>query len=93
MTTKSTFSRPARHVTGLGGREPRVQGLALPKSVESGNLSFDKAVILRMLAKIFAVGGGSHESSRCGFRRIIESGSRSSLWLAHAGFCPFPGAA
>jgi outer membrane protein assembly factor BamB len=35
-------------VTGLGAREPRVEGLALPKSVESGNLSFSKTGIRRM---------------------------------------------
>ena len=32
-------------VTGLGAREPHVEGLALPISVESGNLSFSKTGI------------------------------------------------
>jgi hypothetical protein len=43
MTTKSAFSAfGAPNVARLGAREPRVEGLALPKSVESGNLSFSK---------------------------------------------------
>jgi len=33
------------NVTGLGAREPDVEGLALPISVESGNLSFSKTGI------------------------------------------------
>jgi len=33
------------NVTGLEAREPRVEELALPKSVESGNLSVNEAVI------------------------------------------------
>jgi Protein of unknown function (DUF4239) len=46
MATKSELSG-ARHadLTGLGAREPRVECMALPKSVESGNLSFSKTGI------------------------------------------------
>jgi hypothetical protein len=33
------------NVTGLGAREPRAEELALPKSVETGNLGLNKAVI------------------------------------------------
>jgi hypothetical protein len=43
------------NVTGLGTREPRVDGLALPKSVESGNLSFSKTGIRWMLAKMLQI--------------------------------------
>jgi hypothetical protein len=44
MPTKSAFFGSRRaEVTGLGAREPRVEGLALPKSVESRNLSVNKA--------------------------------------------------
>jgi hypothetical protein len=41
----------ARHAddTGLGAPEPRVEGLALPKSVASGNLRLNKGVIRWML--------------------------------------------
>jgi hypothetical protein len=35
-------------VTGVVHGSPRVEDLALPKSVESGNLSVNKAVIRRM---------------------------------------------
>jgi hypothetical protein len=35
-------------VTGLAARRARVEELALPKSVESGNLSVNKVVIRRM---------------------------------------------
>jgi hypothetical protein len=45
MTTKSTFSALGANVTGLGAGEPRVEGLALPKSVECGNLNFSKTGI------------------------------------------------
>ena len=38
-------------MTGLGAREPRVEGLALPKSVGSGNLSLSRTGIRWMLAK------------------------------------------
>jgi hypothetical protein len=49
MTTKSAFLAlgaplPPAWVHG----RPRVEELALPKSVESGNLSVNKAVIRRM---------------------------------------------
>src|ERR1700730_3244159 len=39
-------------VTGLGAREPHVEGLALPISVESGNLSFSKTGIRWMLVNL-----------------------------------------
>jgi hypothetical protein len=42
------FGARRTNVTGLNAREPCVEELALPKSVESGNLSSDKAVILWM---------------------------------------------
>jgi hypothetical protein len=51
MTTKSTFSALGANVTGLGAREPRVEGLALPKSVECGNLSFSRTGIRWMSDK------------------------------------------
>ena len=41
MTTKSARA----DVTDLGARESRVEELALPKYVESGNLSVNTAVI------------------------------------------------
>ena len=41
MTTKSALA----DVTGLGAREPRVEDLAMPIYVESGNLSVNTAVI------------------------------------------------
>jgi hypothetical protein len=52
MTTKSAFLAlgaplPPAWVHG----RPRVEELALPKSVESGNLSVNKAVIRRMSDK------------------------------------------
>jgi hypothetical protein len=39
------FGARRANVTGLGAREPRAEELALPKSVERGNLSLNKAVI------------------------------------------------
>jgi hypothetical protein len=39
------------NVTGLGAREPRAEELALPKSVETGNLGLNKAVIRWMSVK------------------------------------------
>jgi hypothetical protein len=39
------FGARRANVTGLGAREPRAEELALPKSVESGNLGLNKAVI------------------------------------------------
>jgi hypothetical protein len=39
------FGARRANVPGLGAREPRAEELALPKSVESGNLGFNKAVI------------------------------------------------
>jgi hypothetical protein len=39
------FGARRADVTGLGAPEPRVEGLALPKSVASGNLHLNKAVI------------------------------------------------
>jgi hypothetical protein len=44
-TVKTAPDARRADVTGLGQREPHVEGLALPKSVESGNLSFSKAGI------------------------------------------------
>jgi hypothetical protein len=41
------------NVTGLGAREPHVEGLALPISVESGNLSFSKTGIRWISVKCF----------------------------------------
>jgi hypothetical protein len=38
------------NVTGLGARKPRAEELALPKSVETGNLGLNKAVIRWMSA-------------------------------------------
>jgi hypothetical protein len=43
MTTKSSTRRT--NVTGLNAREPHAEEWALPKSVESGNLGLNKAVI------------------------------------------------
>jgi hypothetical protein len=46
------YSRARRaNVTGLGAREPRVEGLALPKSVESANLSVSQTGIRWMSDK------------------------------------------
>jgi hypothetical protein len=45
------FGARRANVTGLGAREPRVEGLALPKSVESGKLSFSKTGIRWMSDK------------------------------------------
>ena len=46
MPTKSAASGAQRaNVTGCRAREPDVEGLALPHSVEGGDLSFNKAVI------------------------------------------------
>jgi len=45
MTTKSALSALGANVTGLGAREPRVEGVALPKSSESGNLSLNQVGI------------------------------------------------
>jgi hypothetical protein len=46
MTTKPAFpALDAPTVTGFGARAPCVEELVLPKSVESGNLSLNKAVI------------------------------------------------
>jgi hypothetical protein len=46
MTTKSALSGARRDgVIGLRTWEPHLEGLALPKSIESGNLSLNKAVI------------------------------------------------
>ena len=46
MTAKSAFFGARRaDVIGRGAREPRVEGLALLKSVESGNLSLNKVGI------------------------------------------------
>jgi hypothetical protein len=39
------FSARRANVTGLGAGEPRAEKLALPKSVESGNIGLNKAVI------------------------------------------------
>jgi hypothetical protein len=39
------FGARRAKVTDLGAREPHVEDLALPKSVESGNLGLNKAVI------------------------------------------------
>jgi hypothetical protein len=44
------FGAFGANITGLGAREPRVEGLALPKSVESGKLSFSKTGIRWMSA-------------------------------------------
>src|SRR5947208_1919534 len=41
------FGARRADVTGLGAREPSVEGSALPKSVESGNLSLNKVGIGR----------------------------------------------
>jgi len=46
--TKKEVRLDDNAVTGLGAREHRVEGLALPKSVESGKLSVNKADIGRM---------------------------------------------
>jgi len=51
MTAISTFSALGANVTGLGAREPRVEGSALPKSVECGNLSFSRTGIRWMSDK------------------------------------------
>jgi hypothetical protein len=45
------FGARRANATGLGAREPRVEGLALPKSVESGNLSFSQTGIQWMSDK------------------------------------------
>jgi len=51
MTTKSALSGARRaNVTGLGAREPRLEGLALPKYFEGGNLNLNKAVMRWMSA-------------------------------------------
>jgi hypothetical protein len=39
------------NATGLGAREPRAEELALPKSVETGNLGLNKTVIRWMSVK------------------------------------------
>lgn len=39
------FGARRSNVTGLNAREPRAEELALPKSVESGHLGLNKAVI------------------------------------------------
>jgi hypothetical protein len=52
MTTKPAFpALDAPTVTGFGARAPCVEELVLPKSVESGNLSLNKAVIRWMSVK------------------------------------------
>ena len=40
------------NVTGLGARQPRTEELALPKSVETGNLGLNKAVIRWMSVEL-----------------------------------------
>ena len=59
-------------VTGLGAQEFRCRGFALPKSVESGNLSLNKVGIRWMSAKNWPSYGVSDsialkesETSRC----------------------------
>ena len=46
------FGARRANVPGLGAREPRAEELALPKSVESGNLGLNKAVIRWMSVKL-----------------------------------------
>jgi hypothetical protein len=45
MTTKSAFSALGAPMSLAWVHEPHVEGLALPISVESGNLSFSKTGI------------------------------------------------
>ena len=47
----SIFGVRRADVTGLRAGTPHVEGLALPKSFESGNLTLAKAVIRRTSAK------------------------------------------
>jgi hypothetical protein len=66
MTTKSAFPALYALISPAWERgSPRVEDLALPKSLKSGNFTLAKAVIRWMSEYCFSRNGKHVETSRC----------------------------
>jgi hypothetical protein len=63
------FDARRTNVTGLNAREPRAEQLALPKSVECGNLGLNKAVI-RWMSEQLCFGADVPKNSPASLTRV-----------------------